>query len=199
MRSKEVDNYIESVAEFAKPVLRHFRDMVHSVCPDVQEVIKWRFPCFDYKGLMCGMAAHKEHCSITLWKGTIMEDPDGILEVVGKTGMGTFGKIKTMDDLPKDDILAKYVRQAVDIQDQGLKIPSKTASQKTVRIPVVLQEALNKNAEAKKVFESFSYSNKKEYTEWIDSAKTENTRTRRLVQAIEWIAEGKPRNWKYMR
>ena len=63
--------------------------------------------------------------------------------------------------------------------------------------PPDLAAALKKNAQARATFDGFSPSHKKEYIEWIVEAKRDETRQRRLSQAIEMLAEGKTRNWKY--
>ncbi len=199
MAAKDIDTYLNGAPEYALPILTTFRAAVHEACPEVKEVIKWGFPCFEYKGLMCGMAAHKKHCSITFWKGVIMDDPEGILEVVGKTGMGSLGKIATIDDLPTANTLHAYLLHAVELQDSNIKPTQKKRSRTELTVPAVLEEALDQNPKARRGFDAFSYSNQKEYIEWIDNAKTDATRNRRLEQAIEWISEGKPRNWKYMK
>ena len=195
----KTDTYIEQAADFSKPILRYIRQVVHEECPEVTEVIKWGFPCFDYKGFLCGMTAHKHHCSFTFWKGNVMDDPDDILEIVGKTGMGSLGKIKELSDLPDDTIFRKYLRHAVELNEQGVKKKvSAKPSRSELVVPDHFMEAISKNAKALSTFETFSNYNRKEYVEWITSAKTDATRDRRLAQAIEWMAEGKPRNWKYM-
>ena len=193
----ETDGYIDNAAEFSKPILKYIRQAVHEECPEVTEVIKWGFPCFDYKGFLCGMTAHKHHCSFTFWKGSVMDDPDGILEIVGKTGMGSLGKIKNLDDMPDDAVFRKYLRHAVDLNDKGVKKESPKPSKTELVIPDHFIDAVSQNAKALQTFENFSNYNKKEYVEWITDAKTDTTRDRRMKQAIEWMAEGKVRNWKY--
>ncbi len=193
----ETDEYITNANEFAVPILEHLRQMVHEECPDVKEVIKWGFPCFEYKGILCAMTAHKEHCSFSFWKGSIMSDPDGVLEIVGKSGMGHFGKIKSLEDLPDEKIFRKYLREAIELNKKGIKIPKKKVVRKELQIPDDMMVAIRDNKDALATFEKFSYSHKKEYVEWITEAKTERTRDKRLAQAIEWMSEGKGRNWKY--
>jgi uncharacterized protein YdeI (YjbR/CyaY-like superfamily) len=198
-----VDAYIEKSADFAKPILTHLRDIIHATCPDVEETWKWSFPCFIYRGsIMCNMAAFKEHAAFGFWKASLMEDPEGILENRDKEGMGHVGKIYSIKDLPKDSVLKKYIKAAMKLEDEGVKLPSRQKvtekEKKELKTPDYFTRALKKNKQAEKVYNEFSYSKKKEYIEWFEDAKTDATRDKRIAQAIEWIAEGKTRNWKYM-
>ncbi|HSW73113.1 MAG TPA: YdeI/OmpD-associated family protein [Chlamydiales bacterium] len=194
---KEISEYIEKAKPFAKPILEHIRSLVHKVCPEVVEEIKWGFPSFNYKGLFCGMAAFKEHCTFGFWKGALMKDPEKILENKDKA-MGHLGRITGLEDLPSDKILISYLKEAMRLNDEGIKVPKrKPAAKEELEVPVFFIKALKKNSGAYKNFEEFSYSKKKEYVEWITEAKQEATREKRIQTAIEWIQEGKSRNWKY--
>ncbi len=200
-KDPRIDAYIENKAkDFAKPILRHLREVVHKACPDVEETMKWSFPHFDYKGeMMCGIAAFKEHMAFGFWKGSIMKDPDKILDVQREQAMGHFGRITSMKDLPFDKIMIKYIKEAMRLNDEGIKLPSKVKSKekKELVVPDYFTKALSKNKAAKKVFDEFSYSKKKDYVEWLTEAKTEATRDKRMETALEWLAEGKARHWKY--
>jgi uncharacterized protein YdeI (YjbR/CyaY-like superfamily) len=199
-RDKRIDAYISKSADFAKPVLKHIRELVHKACPDVEETMKWSFPHFDYKGVFCSMAAFKEHCAFNFWKVKLMKDPHNILEKEERTGMGVFGKFKSVSELPNDKIFLTYLKEAVRLNDEGIKIIKPKANEKKeLVVPEYFTAALKKNKKAMKAFEDFSYSHKKEYVEWIEEAKTEETRNKRLATAVEWISDGKGRNWKYAR
>src|SRR5687768_13818661 len=105
-RDKRIDAYILAAAPFAQPILNHLRELVHAACPDVEESMKWSFPHFNYNGeILCSMASFKKHCSFGFWKASLLPDPDGLLQIVGKTAMGSLGQITSMDDLPSDRIL----------------------------------------------------------------------------------------------
>ncbi len=198
-RDPKIDAYIDNAADFAKPVLNHLRELIHKTCPDVEEAWKWSFPNFMYKGaILCSMAAFQQHCSFGFWKSTLMPDPDGILKEVAAGGMGNLGKITSLKDLPKDAILKKYIKAAMQLNEEGVKVTKKPAAEKKDLVtPDDLLKALKANKAAKITYDGFSYSNKKEYVAWITEAKTDATRNKRLAQAIEWMAEGKTRNWKY--
>jgi hypothetical protein len=197
-KDPRIDAYIAKSADFAKPVLNHIRKLVHAGCPDVEETMKWSFPHFDYKGMMCSMAAFKQHCTFGFWKGAL---------IVGKNGtkadeaMGQFGRITTISDLPEEDVLIGYVKEAVRLNNVGTKLPPKPRSKgkKELVVSDCFKSALKKNKKALATFEDFSYSHKKEYVEWITEAKSQGTRQRRLDTAIEWMAKGKSRHWKYVK
>ena len=195
-----IDNYISKSAAFAQPILKHLRQLVHKACPGVEETMKWSFPHFDYKGSMCSMASFKNHCAFGFWKGAIMKDSDGVLHEQGNSGMGSLGKITSLKDLPNDKTLIAYIKEAIQLNEDGVKLPPrKKTEQKDLLVPSSLATALKKNKKAQTVFEAFSPSHKKEYIEWITEAKTEETRNKRMATALEWLAEGKSRNWKYER
>ncbi|HXF99893.1 MAG TPA: YdeI/OmpD-associated family protein [Bacteroidota bacterium] len=191
-----VDAYIAKSADFARPILEHLRALVHKACPDVQETMKWSFPHFDYKGIMCSMAAFKHHCSFGFWKASLMKDPDGILTT--GNGMGNLGKITSLKDLPSDRILIKYIKEAAKLNEEGVKVDrTKSATKKPLTIPADLASALKKNRKALQVFEKFPPSHKREYIEWITEAKRPETRAKRIATTLQWLSEGKSRNWKY--
>jgi hypothetical protein len=192
-----VDAYIAKSADFAKPMLQRLRDIVHEACPEVEETLKWGMPSFLYAGgILCGMAAFKQHLSFGFWKhARVMND-------AGRDGMGSFGKITGPSDLPPKRELMALIRKAMRLNEQGVKTPNarKTAAPKPPpRIPDDLLAALKNNREASAAFAAFSPSQRRDYAEWIGDAKREETRLRRIAQAIEWIAEAKPRHWKYMK
>jgi uncharacterized protein YdeI (YjbR/CyaY-like superfamily) len=191
-----VDAYIDNkAADFAKPILRHLRKLVHEACPDVVETWKWSFPHFDYKGVMCSMASFKQHCAFGFWKQSLMES-DAI--PAEKTAMGTFGRITSLDDLPDDETMIALVKQAMKLNDDGVKVERKApTTDKTLVVPEALTVALEQNPAASEHFNAFPYSKKKDYVEWITEAKSDATREKRLATTIEQLSEGKARHWKY--
>ena len=195
-KDPRVDAYIERSADFARPILTHLRKLVHKASPKVSETVKWSMPAFEYKGLVCGLAAFKQHCTFGFWKQSLLEQDAFSTE---KTAMGSFGRITSKKDLPPDDVIIKLVQQAVELNENGVKVPKAkpTATKKELVIPDYLTAALKKNKAAKTTFENFPYSCKKEYVEWITEAKTDATRDKRLATTVEWLSEGKRRNWKY--
>lgn len=202
-KDKRVDAYIDKAQPFAKPILRHLRELVHKGCPDVEETIKWSFASFDYKGPFCSMAAFKQHCTFGFWKYSLIKDPKGYLgERFNKGGeaMGNLGRITRMEDLPPDNVILDLIKQAKKLNDDGVKLPPRPSKAKEpLVVPDYFTKALNKNKKALQAFEKFPPSHKREYVQWITEAKTEETRNRRMDTALEWIAEGKGRNWKYER
>jgi uncharacterized protein YdeI (YjbR/CyaY-like superfamily) len=196
-----VDAYIAASADFAKPILEHFRGVVHAVCPDVEESIKWGFPHFGYKNqMMCSMAAFKNHCAVTFWKASVMRKAEDLVRnAKSEVSMGHLGKIAALKDLPKDSILKAYIKEAMRLNDEGIALPAKkkVLAKTEMPVPDYVQLALQKNKKAQQHFMAFSPSHRREYLSWITEAKTEATRQKRLATAIEWLSEGKDRNWKY--
>ncbi len=199
---KRIDAYIAKAQPFAQPLLIHFRNIVHTACPDVQETIKWGFPHFDYKDeMMCSMAAFKQHCAFGFWKASLMKDKSLKAHADSESAMGHFGRVTSFDDLPSDKKLIAYIKEAMKMNDEGIKVEKKPVAKKKKElvIPPYFLAVLTKNKKALAVFTGFSYSNKKEYVEWITDAKSEETRQNRLETAITWISEGKVRHWKYLK
>jgi len=188
-----VDAYIKKAQPFAQPILKHLRKIVHAGCPNCEESIKWQSPFFDYKGPVCFMAAFKQHAVFGFWKGKLLFGKEH------KGAMGHFGRLTSIKDLRSERELIDYVRKAVELNKRGIKqTRAKSTAKRRLTVPADLKSALLKNAKARKTFEEFSYSHKKEYVQWITDAKRDETRQKRLKTAIEWLAQGKPQNWRYM-
>lgn len=189
-----IDAYIDRQADFAKPILAHLRAAVHAACPDCEEAMKWSSPAFLYKGqMLASMAAFKAHAAFNFWKGALVTgETDGMT-----SAMGQFGRLTSIADLPDDATLAALVRKAMSLTDEGVKTSRTKHAKPPVEAPDDLLAALRGNAAAKAVFDAFPESAKRDYVEWITEAKREETRAKRLAQTVEWLAEGKRRNWKY--
>jgi len=195
-KDPRVDAYIAKSAEFARPILVHLRSVVHAACPDVEETLKWSMPAFQYKGLLCGMAAFKEHCTFGFWKSALVLDAKGRR---ADESMGNFGRLVKLSDVPSKKILTGYIHKAMELNDAGISVPRKATPKKAPIAPSDLKAALAKNARARATYEVLSPSKRRDYIEWITEAKAEATRERRVATSIEWMSEGKSRNWKYER
>ena len=197
-KDPRIDAYIARSAPFAKPILKHLRRVVHQGCPQVEETLKWGSPSFTHQGILCGMAAFKQHCVFGFWKHALVIDKRTSKV---EAAMGQFGRITALSDLPSDRVLLGWVKKAAALNEQGVKVPRKPkpATDRVLEVPPYFMSALRKNAKALATFKGFSSSNKREYLEWVTEAKAEATRARRLATAVEWMAEGKIRNWKYVR
>jgi uncharacterized protein YdeI (YjbR/CyaY-like superfamily) len=190
-----IDAYIARQADFARPILEHLRAAVHAACPEAEETLKWSMPHFLYKGqMLVGMAAFKAHATFGFWRGK---------EVVGETGaereaMGQFGRLASTADLPEDDVLHALIRKAMALTDTGSRPPrASKAAKPELETPSDLESALAEDPAAKAAFHSFPPSGRREYVEWVVEAKRPETRENRIAQAVEWMAEGKRRHWKY--
>ena len=189
-----IDAYIARQADFARPILEHLRATVHAVCPDCEETLKWNMPHFMYRGeMLAGMAAFKQHATFGFWRGSL---------VVGKedmqlSGMGQFGRLTSIDDLPGRAELEGLVRKAMELTEAGVKPPRNKHEKAPLTVPQDMRAALDANAAAGATFDSFPPSAQRDYVEWVTEAKRDETRVKRLAQSIEWLAQGKRRHWKY--
>lgn len=194
----KVDEYIEKSPDFAKPILNYLREIIHEACPDAEEAIKWKFPTFMYKGkILCSITSFKQYCSLGFWLHGEMKTLKEMEITAEGSSMFSLGKLTKMEDLPSKVQLKKAIKEAIELTDMGVKMKKATPSKVETDVPDYFQAALNKNKSALSVFEKKSPSFRKEYINWITEAKTETTRNKRMEQSLEWIAEGKSRNWKY--
>ena len=196
-RDARVDAYIARSADFAQPILAHLRQLVHGVCPGVTETIKWGFPHFEHHGVLCSMASFRAHCAFGFWHAemrSLTTAPPGT-----DAAMGQFGRITTLSDLPKDAQLTALIRKASALNAAGVKsVRAPSAKPRApLDVPEDLAAALRKNRGALAHFSTMSTSHRREYIEWLVDAKRDETRRKRLATAIEWIAEGKSKEWKY--
>ncbi len=192
-KDPRIDAYIAKSADFAKPILTHFRKLVHKACPAVEETIKWQMPQFVHHGNMCHMAAFKQHCAIGFWKRALIFGGGPRTDA-----MGSFGRITSLADLPDDQTMLGYLKEAVRLNEEGVAVKRDRTPRKKLAVPPYFKAALKQNARALAAFEDFSPSHQREYIEWITEAKREETRDQRIKTALDWISNGKPRNWKYM-
>lgn len=204
LRHPAVDAYIAKAGAFAQPILTHLRDTLHHAVPELEETIKWSRPFFIYQGVILGnISAFKEHCSFGLW-GTEMAKSLRSGGIDSKEGMGSFGKLTSVADLPPQPELEAYLRKAAKLIGEGTRTRSiqrvaKPAPRAEADMPEALVQALEVNKAAGQKFAELSPSCRREYAEWIASAKRQETRSKRVATALEWIVEGKSRNWKYER
>lgn len=195
-RDPRIDAYIDRAAAFAQPILAHVRALVHQACPEVEETIKWGMPTFVHAGaIMCGIAAFKQHASFGYWKHALV-----VGEGVPQAGMGSYGKMMSLDDLPPKKTVLAHIRKAMSLNEEGVKSTvRKSAPKPALLTPADLVAALQGNKAAQATFDAFPPGCKREYIEWIADAKRAETRAKRISQTVEWAAEGKRRNWKYER
>jgi len=193
-KDTRIDAYIAKSQPFARPILTHLRRLVHEACPQVEETMKWQFPHFTYKGILCAVAAFKSHCALVFWHRKIRE-----LLPQEKRGraMGSYGRITSLADLPTDAAFKKFVKESMKLNEAGIKSPRVLKPKKPLVIPAHVSAALKNNFNARAVFEGFPPSHKREYVQWVTEAKRLETRDKRLAKMIAQLEEKKSLNWKY--
>lgn len=195
-RDPRVDAYIAKSADFARPILKHLRMLVHKADPKIEETLKWSMPSFVHDGLVCNMAAFKQHCAFGFWKGKLIVDQRG--KRVDEA-MGQMGRITGLDDLPSDRELIGYIKKAVKLNREDVKVPGRSRAKKAtpLRVPAYFMDAVRQDKQALKAFRGLSTSHRNEYVEWVAGAKREETRARRLATALSWLRLGRSMNWRY--
>ena len=193
-RDKRIDAYIAKAAPFARPILTHIRGVVHEACPDVEESLKWGAPAYLHHGILCITAAFKAHCALVLWRAPLI-----VGAVKSRDARGHFGKLTAVKDLPSRKVLVGLLKQAVKLNGSGAKTSqrAKGKPKKAVATPADLSAGLKKSAKARAAWAAFSPSARREYIDWITEAKRPETRAERLKTTLQWVAQGKQRNWKY--
>ena len=193
-----IDTYIAQAAPFAPPILRHLRQLVHRGCPGVEEDIKRRAPSFVLNGkILCFTAAFKAHVVFGFWH----KEASRLIAKERGTADGAYGvmgRLTSLADLPDDRTMLRYIKTAAQLTVSGVPARAEPKPKKPLRVPAELAAALKKNKKAAANFAGFSPSCRREYIEWITEAKRPETRTARIATTIEWTAQGKPRNWKYV-
>ena len=196
-RDTRIDTYISSSADFARPILTYLRDLIHEACPDVEETMKWSRPHFLYKGMLCAISAFKEHCCLASGIGARHRKRHGRQRKrngsvwTDHPALGSPLQKGSHRVRPRGDETERCWGE-IPLADAGESRPRRSWS-----FPTIWPVRTGGNPRAHATFENFSTSKKREYVEWLTEAKTPATRARRLETAVEWIAEGKSRNWKY--
>ena len=193
-RDPRIDAYIERQAEFAKPILAHLRAILDDACPDCEETLKWSSPSFMYKGkILAGFAAFKAHAVFGFWSGSLVLEADA----EQKSAMGQFGRLTSVADLPPKAMLEALIGKAMTLVDEGVKPPRDKHKKPSFTVPQDLRAAIDAVPAAKAIFDGFPPGQQREYADWVSEAKRDETRAKRLAQSVEWLAEGKRRNWQY--
>jgi len=195
-KDARIDAYIAKAQPFAQPILKHLRATVMSASPELEETIKWGLPSFTYKGLICGMAGFKQHVTFGFWKSKLVLNDRGL---PADEAMGQFGRITKLSELPSKRELVGYVKKAMKLNEDGVTVKRVAKPKQPIPMPAALKTALAKAPKARAFFATLPPGHQREYLEWVTEAKTDATRDKRIATTIEWLSEGKHRNWKYQR
>ena len=199
MGDPRVDAYIAKSPEFARPILEHLRQLMSSNFPEATETIKWGSPFWEQNGVLCGMSAFKNHAAFVLWNDKQIPEIGRLYVNDDPDSFGTLGKLRSLDDLPSDEILVHSVKLVMAYNEATKGKSPRSKSAEPAPVPDDFAAALRAHELAGEQFATMSTAKRNEYITWLSDAKTTATREKRMAQAIEWIAEGKGRNWKYER
>lgn len=189
-----IDRYIENAPAFAKPICKKLREIIHKAEPSIQEDWKWG-PNFNRNGMVCAFGAFKKHVSFAFFQGALLKDPYKILDHGTENQRSRSMKFTDISQV-NENVLIGYIQEAVRNNLTGKKV--KPAA-KELSIPADLKKALTRNKRANEQFEKMAYTYKKEYVQWIESAKKQETREKRLKETMQKIARGEKQNEKYMK
>jgi uncharacterized protein YdeI (YjbR/CyaY-like superfamily) len=201
MKNPAVDAYIAKSADFAQPILTHVRKLMHRGCPRIEEKIKWGVPTFERDGIVAMMAAFKKHVAFGFWSEKLIReklgaDADRVFPKDAKLGMGG-RRYLAKSELPSDVVIVRAVKLAVALNEAGERPKRALKKKPPPKAPPYLVAALKKSAKARAAFAGLTPGQQREYVDWLVDAKQPATRERRLAQAVEWLAQGKTRYWKY--
>ena len=195
---EKINLYIAERPEWQRKVLVRLRQLIHSASDEVEENWRWNAPHFDHDGIMLGMVAFKHHVAVWFHKGALVQGPKGLFGEKEKgSDKGMLGYKLSESDQIDEKAFLDLVKQAIKVNQSGAKLADSKPTRKALVVPPDLEGCLKKNEEAWRHWERFNYTHKKEYVEWITDAKKEETRKRRIAQALEMIREGTSKEEKY--
>ena len=201
MKIPAVDAYIAKSADFAQPILRHVRKLMHKGCPRIEETIKWGVPAFEREGIVAMMAAFKGHVAFGFWSEKLIREKLGreaerVFPKDAKLGMGG-RRYLSRAELPPDAAILRAVKMAVALNESGERPVRVRKRKPPPKAPRHLTAALKKNAKARTTWSRLTPGQQREYVEWLAEARREETRARRLAETLALLAAGKTRHWKY--
>jgi uncharacterized protein YdeI (YjbR/CyaY-like superfamily) len=191
--SKTAAAQIQQAAEFARPICEQLRAIIHRSAPELRETIKWGNPCFEGRGPICGMAAFQKHVRLFFFKGAHVPDPEGVFEDGKDNPSGRSMRFSSIQEIPVKK-LERLIRAAAKMNAEGKARPTKRTPRPELPLPNEFSAALKRAPKAQAYFKTLPPSCRREYIEWISTAKKDQTRERRLAAAIEMLSQGKRHN-----
>lgn len=189
--TSEVLKYIEQMPDFAQKICKKLRSIILKADPAIREDWKWG-PNYNCNGMVCGYGGFTQHVKFTFFNGSEMKDPKHIFNHCVNNEFSR--SIKYTDVLQIDEkTLTSYIRESIEINKNGFK---RIVKNKTVELPEFLEKRIRKNKAAFTFFDNLSYGYKKDYVEWVTTAKREETRDERIEKLIKKCEMGKKMNDK---
>jgi hypothetical protein len=191
-----VEARIAEAAEFARPICEKLRAAIRHGAPQLREVIKWGNPCYEGGGLVCGFAAFQKHVRLFFFKGAQVPDPDGLLAQGEDNVSGRALSFTSAEAVPVKKV-ERLVRAAAKLDADKSRKPLPRARRPELPMPKEFSIALKRTPKARAFFEILPPSCRREYIEWISTAKREETRARRLAEALTMLSSGRRYNDEY--
>lgn len=181
---KLIDNYIAKAQPFAREICGKLRRIIMSSDKSIVEDWKWG-PNYSKNGMICGFGAFKNWVTLTFFQGSLMNDYKKVFNYGDSNAHNRSIKFKNVSEI-EEKVITEYVLEAIRINESGKALKMNTAKDKMISIPADLKMSLKKNNLIEK-FDSLSYTQKKEYVIWINDAKKEETREKRVEKTINVI------------
>lgn len=190
--SSEILAYIESMPEFSKSICIKLRSIILSADKNITEDWKWG-PNYFLDGMLCGFSGFKHHVKLTFYNGSAMKNSKGLFNHCVDN---EFNRSIKYTDAGEVDAKAirEYIKDSIQVNRNGFK---RIVTDKEIKVPVDLLDALSQNKKATSFFDALSYGYKKDFVEWVISAKRPETRQDRIAKTVLMCGENRKMNDKY--
>jgi hypothetical protein len=190
--TEKVMNYINSMPDFSKAICKKLRSIILKTDKNIIEDWKWG-PNYSNNGMLCGYGAFKQHVKLTFFNGSGMKDPKKLFNHCVDNEFSRSIKYTDVNQVD-EKLISEYIKESILINEKGFK---RIVQNKNVDVPKDLQDALAVHEKAKSFFDNLTYGYKKDFTEWVTTAKREETRLDRISKVVAMCAVEKRLNDKY--
>lgn len=187
-----IDQGIAEMEPFAQIICKKLRKLILSADTAIIEDWKWG-PNYYLDGMVCGFWGFKKHVTLTFFQGALLKDKKKVLLENPGNVHNRHMKFTDVKEV-NEKLIMEYLFEAIDNNRKGHKILE--TKEKIVDVPEDVQKAFKK-AKVLAYFEGLAFTHRKEYVMWISDAKKEETRRKRITQAIEKLNQKQSLNDKY--
>ncbi len=199
MKTNKITTALEYIRKFPKweEQLQTAREVINGY--PLEETIKWGAPCYVYKGTnLIGLAGFKNHCAIWFHKGSLIDDKHDAFKNAqpDKTKFLRQLRFRESENI-NVPLLKEYINEAIKIEEQQEAPKVKSKTNKEFELAQELKDIFKNEVEFQNAFKKLSQYNQREYSNYINEAKRESTKERRLIKIKPLIMEGKSLHDKY--